>query len=480
MHLRGGRYETIGKIASGGMATVLLARTVSVGGFERLVALKAMHEHLKDEPDFVAMFLDEARLAARIHHPNVVSTLDVDEDEDGIFLVMEYIEGPAVNAIQRALRRSGRRLPLDVMLRIFVDALTGLHAAHEMDGPDGRPLLLVHRDVSPHNILVGVDGIARLTDFGVARAETRLSSTIAGQIKGKVAFMAPEQLDHRPIDRRADVYSAGVVLWELLTGQRMMSGETDGSLINDVLHGVRRSPREVAPDVPPVLEAACMRALERSPEDRFPTAAAFAEAIESSGLPIASARGVAAFVVNLAVHTAAPSLGPPSARLARQSRSGVTDEGRQLSGPRDPVPVPSINPPATTERTDAGAAAVGSARRGRAGVTAGVTLAVLVAGGLAIVGVRGPRSPTVGAQPQQPPSTGGSAGAVAAPDPAPSAAPLTAAPAPFVAGSALPPEEPAATVKPHAPRVGKPAPKPDKPEGKQPPASSTSWRPTNL
>jgi len=482
MHLRGGRYETIGKIASGGMATVLLARTVSVGGFERLVALKAMHEHLKDEPDFVAMFLDKARLAARIHHPNVVSTLDVDEDEHGIFLVMEYIEGPALNAVQRALRKEDRRLPQDVMLRVFIDALTGLHAAHELQGADGQPLRLVHRDVSPHNILVGVDGIARLTDFGVARAETRLSSTVAGQIKGKVAFMAPEQLDQRAVDRRADVYSAGVVLWELLTCRRMMTAENDGSLINDVLHGTRRSPRELCPDIPPVLEAACMRALQRSPDDRFSTAAAFAEAIESAGLPIASARGVAAFVAELGVHRAAPNLAPSSVASGRPSRSGGTgDRPSALSAgsSRDARMAPSINSTATAERTEpeAGEARpVGARGRGRAAVTAGLGVAVLLAAGL-FVGLRmvGRSSPGVAvpaaAAPPESPLT-------AAPSAAPPLSPVPAAPP--VVSSNTPAGEPPALVKLHGSRPARAAVSTSRPEGKQPPVSSTSWRPADL
>jgi serine/threonine protein kinase len=184
MGLRFGRYETIQPIASGGMATVYLGRAVGAGGFERRVAIKVMHAHVAEDPEFKAMFLDEARLAARIHHPNVVSTLDVQEDAEGMFLVMEFVEGASLRDIIRALKKKKQRMPVGNAVRIIVDALSGLHAAHELRGKDGNLLQLVHRDVSPHNILVGADGITRITDFGVARAESRLSSTRGGHLIG--------------------------------------------------------------------------------------------------------------------------------------------------------------------------------------------------------------------------------------------------------------------------------------------------------
>jgi len=192
MTLRLGRYETIRAVASGGMATVHLARALGAGGFERLVAIKVLHPHIQSEPDFVAMFLDEARLAAQVRHPNVVPTIDVSTDP--LFLVMEYVEGPSLHAVQRDLRRQNKVVPLEVALRITLDLLAGLHAAHELTDSSGTLLNFVHRDVSPHNILLGVDGVTRITDFGVARAESRLSSTRGGQVKGKLAYMAPEQV----------------------------------------------------------------------------------------------------------------------------------------------------------------------------------------------------------------------------------------------------------------------------------------------
>ncbi len=306
---RFGRYETIRTIASGGMATVHLARAVGAGGFERLVAIKVMHPHIAAEPDFVAMFLDEARLAARVRHPNVVPTIDVHEDP--LFLVMDYIEGPSLHTVLRELRRRQRRVPIDVALRVFLDVLAGLHAAHDLTGPDGEPLNLVHRDVSPHNMLLGVDGIARITDFGVARAESRLSSTRGNQVKGKLAYMAPEQVRSEPVDRRTDVYAAAVVLFELLTGAPLFRAENDAALIATVVAGAKLTPRQADPAIPAGIDAVTMQALSLAPADRFATAADFADALEDAaradGQAIATPRALSVFLRELAVHEAAPS-----------------------------------------------------------------------------------------------------------------------------------------------------------------------------
>lgn len=327
MGLRGERYETLRVIASGGMATVHLGRALGMGGFERLVAIKVMHPHLASEPECVSMFLDEARLAARIRHPNVVSTLDVQQDDEGVFLVMDYIEGPSLQQAIRPFRKSQQPFPLDVALRILLDALAGLHAAHELKDGSGKPLNLVHRDVSPQNILIGSDGIARITDFGVARAEARFASTQDGQLKGKLAYMAPEQVLLDPIDRRVDVYAAGVLLWELLTGARLMNGSTETALLAVAANATHQPPRSVNPSVPAALDEVCMRALKREPNDRFATAADFAEAIESAadaeGQKIASGRAVAAFIDDLKAHARAVDLPEPqSARGSGGSSSG--------------------------------------------------------------------------------------------------------------------------------------------------------------
>jgi serine/threonine-protein kinase len=336
MSVRGGRYELIRPIASGGMATVHLGRAVGAGGFERLVAIKVMHAHLAEEPEFVAMFHDEARLAAMVRHPNVVGTIDIQQDEQGLFLVMDYIEGPSLQRVLRALaRQQHSRPPLDVALRIFVDALAGLHAAHETCGPNGESLNLIHRDVSPQNILIGVDGVAKITDFGVARAESRLMTTRAGVLKGKVCYMAPEQILSHSIDRRIDVYAAGVLLWEMLVGQRLIRGENDGAMMERVLRAKHPAPRDVIPATPEAISAACMRALSASPENRFPTAAAFAEAIEaaaSEGVAIATPRVVSAHIKGLGLEPAEPSQPLREAPLASQALRGAPLASQALRG----------------------------------------------------------------------------------------------------------------------------------------------------
>jgi len=277
------RYELIGEIASGGMATVYLARLTGVGGFQRFVALKRLHPHLAFDADFVQMFLDEARLAAGIHHPNVVPILEVGASAIGYYLVMEYIDG---DTLARLLARStgqGQRLPLPVSLRIGLDMLAGLHAAHELRDGSGTPLELVHRDVSPQNVLVGLDGIARITDFGVARAATRLSATRVGQLKGKVAYMAPEQAQGGDeIDRRADVFSAGVVIWECLAARRLFKAENEMATLSRVLSDAVPPLSRVAPHVPAPIADVVMRALERDPANRYPTCAAFADELDAA------------------------------------------------------------------------------------------------------------------------------------------------------------------------------------------------------
>ncbi len=278
--MRYGRYEALKLIASGGMGSVYVARTVGPGGFERLVAIKVMHDHIAADPEFSAMFLDEARLAAKIRHPNVVPTLDV--AADGQFIVLELVDGASLrDALHQRQQQGEGPVPLPIAVRIILDVLEGLHAAHELANRDGRLLKLVHRDISPHNILIGVDGVARITDFGIAFAEARLTSTRRGQLKGKMPYMAPEQLEGGAIDRRVDVYAAGCVLWEMLTGQRLFVADNEAALACLVLAGPNGSPRDLCPDLPRPINAACMQALARC-DDRFTSAAAFAEAIDAA------------------------------------------------------------------------------------------------------------------------------------------------------------------------------------------------------
>jgi eukaryotic-like serine/threonine-protein kinase len=287
-----GRYELVHPIASGGMATVYLARSAGIGGFERLVAVKVCHPHLRADADFAAMFLDEARLAARIHHPNVVPVLDVGDD-GALFFVMEYVEGVALADL---LKTSANRMPLAMVVRIVLDLLAGLHAAHELRGSDGQLLNVVHRDVSPQNVLVGSDGISRVVDFGVAKAEARATVTKGGEVKGKIGYMPPEQFLGSTVTRQADLYSAGVVLWECLAAERLFVADSDAAVMNMVLRGqVRPWPKDSVP-VPAALEAIVRRALATRVEDRFATAKEMLLAMEACGIEPASARDVGSWV----------------------------------------------------------------------------------------------------------------------------------------------------------------------------------------
>jgi tetratricopeptide (TPR) repeat protein len=284
-----GRYALYDAIASGGMAKVHLGQLLGPVGFSRTVAIKRLHPHLAAEQEFVNMFLDEARLAARIRHPNVVPTLDVIAEDGELLLVMEYVQGESLGKLLGALTRRGERIAPRIASAILCDALNGLHAAHETRDEKGQPLHIVHRDVSPQNIVVGTDGMSRVVDFGIAKAVRRLQTTRTGQVRGKVAYMAPEQLTDGTSDRAVDVYAASVVLWEALTGRRLFAADTDGALVRRVLDGPVEPPSAgmVSGDTGPLtlrvyreVDAVVLRGLAKRPEERFPTAKAMAEALE--------------------------------------------------------------------------------------------------------------------------------------------------------------------------------------------------------
>ncbi len=276
------RFELIAEIASGGMATVYLGRLSGAGGFQRFVAIKRLHPHLANDEEFVQMFLDEARLAARLHHPNVVPILEIGQSPQGYYLVMEYVEGDTLARILARSAQAGRMLPPKVSMRVCIDTISGLHVAHEMKDDDQQPLNIVHRDVSPQNILIGMDGSARITDFGVARAATRLSTTRTGQLKGKLAYMAPEQARGADVDRRADIFAMGIVIWECLAQKRLFKGEGEADTLNRVLYEPIPSCKQANPDVPAALEAVVMRALERDRDKRYDTASDLGDALEKA------------------------------------------------------------------------------------------------------------------------------------------------------------------------------------------------------
>ena len=271
-----GRYELCFELASGGMASVYLARIDGVSGFEKLVALKRIHRHLAKEKGYVNMFLDEARIASRITHPNVCSVFDFGEADGEHYIAMEYLVGePLSRLLSRVAGDQSQRksplLPLR-MSRIIADACEGLHAAHELKDANGDLLHVVHRDVSPRNLFVTYDGAVQVVDFGIASASQRLHHTSTGQVKGTFAYMAPEQLSAQPIDRRVDIWALGVALWEMLAIRRLFKRDTTANTIHSVLYDEIRPPSEHRPQVPEELDRIVMKALQRDPKDRWRTA----------------------------------------------------------------------------------------------------------------------------------------------------------------------------------------------------------------
>jgi serine/threonine protein kinase len=275
------RYELLCPIAEGGMASVWIARQTGKHGFEKLVAIKTILPKFASDPGFQTMFLDEARIAARIEHANVAQVLDVGEQHGTTYLVMEYVDGEALSGIHRAVKKKGARMPTGVLLRVMADVCGGLHTAHELRGDDGQLLGVVHRDVSPQNILVNMKGVAKLIDFGIAKARDRVAGdTNAGTLKGKVRYMAPEQALGNPIDRRADVWAIGAILYHLLSGKAPYEGENDVQTLLVLTSG--RPPVPLPPSVHPAISAVVKRALAAVPDKRFDTAAAMQQAIEDA------------------------------------------------------------------------------------------------------------------------------------------------------------------------------------------------------
>ncbi len=276
-----GKYELLIPIGTGGMATVYLARATGVGGFARDVALKLVHAHLRSDEESKLQLLEEAKLAAKIRHPNVVPVLEVDEDPFGLFLVMDYVEGENLSGLVRAAKAAGMPLSHRLIARILNDALLGLHAAHELIDDDGLALNLVHRDFSPQNILVSVQGTTRLGDFGVAKAADRAVRTKTGLVKGKINYMSPEQARGYAVDRRCDVWAAGVVAWELLARQRLHTADDDVATLLSIVteHPPRLS--SVVPGIPPEIDDSVDWALTPYLDDRCPTAEQLRQALES-------------------------------------------------------------------------------------------------------------------------------------------------------------------------------------------------------
>lgn len=343
-----GRYVVFGEIASGGMASVLYGRLLGPVGFARPVAIKRLHPHIAREPGLVSMFIDEARICSRVSHANVVPTLDVIEAPGELSLVMEYVHGVSLETLLELAAAQRQRVPLGIVAALMLGTLHGLSAAHEARTEAGELLGIVHRDVSPQNILVGVDGVPRLLDFGIAKARGRLRSTPSGEIKGKLLYMAPEQFKSGDVDLRVDVYSASAVLWEMLCGRTLFAGTSESSIIHSVLHDVVPAPSSLRDDVSATLDAIVLRGVERDPAQRYASARALIAALERE-LRAASQSEVSAWLHELA----GDALRARADWLQELQRSA---EGKPVallpSGTRDPIAVTRIAPDPNARDSD--------------------------------------------------------------------------------------------------------------------------------
>ena len=436
-----GAYDVLFELAHGGMGAVFLARALGgpagMGGFERLVAIKRLHLHLSGQADSVQRFLEEAAVAARIHHANVVGIHQVGSDEAGHFLVQDYVEGDTLQGLVDYATIKRRRLPPPIVLRIALDALAGLHAVHEATDAEGRPLGILHRDVSTQNLLVGKDGVTRLADFGIAKHAQSSVVTDGQYLQGRVLCMPPEYLARGPVDRRFDVYGMGVTLYLALAGDVPWPGASDAQIVH--LATTTGIPPLSASGltVAPAIEAIVARACQKDPAGRFPTARAMLEAIEELGRHtgwIASHGEVAALVDELAgreLSARRAAVARARGRVASAASLAEATTGQETPGP---MSLPGGRPRAA----------------GRRAVLAGV-VAVALGSGALFVGLR--RPPPVTPLP------------VAASPPAPAASlavPPASASAPAAPSSALPPSAgprpPAPPVRPSLRRLTSPSP----------------------
>jgi len=300
MAVRFGKYVLLKRIATGGMAELFLARQVGAGGFEKLVVVKRILQHLSTDRDFVGMFLNEARLASSLNHPNVVPVYDLGQEEGAYYMAMEFIAGHDLYNVARKAVKQSAPIPPEIAARIAVGACAGLHHAHTKKNPQGQSLHIVHRDVSPANILVSYEGEVKLTDFGIAKADAQSVKTRTGVVKGKFSYMSPEQIRSEPLDARSDVFALGVTLHETLTGRRLFRRDTELAVMHDILGTQAPPPSSLRPGLPAELDAICARALEKDRDRRYLSAEDMQQDLEAflarHGKPVGAAQ-VSAFML---------------------------------------------------------------------------------------------------------------------------------------------------------------------------------------
>jgi eukaryotic-like serine/threonine-protein kinase len=429
------RYELLHKLGEGGMAAVWLARLPGKRGFAQLVAIKAIKSYLGDDLRFEQMFLDEARIASRIRHPNVAQILDLGEEGGVLYLVMEWVEGESLARTRSLVEKRGGTIPLPIALRIIADAAAGLHAAHEQNDEAGANLGVIHRDVSPQNILVSTSGAVKVIDFGIAKAKNRAAAeTTDGLLKGKIAYMSPEQAKGLRVDRRADIWALGVCLYELLTGRLPFDGDTQQEILR-LLMATDRSPGLPA-TLPEVVRGVLTQALAPDPEERFLTAAALERAIETA-LTLLDAPTTSDDIARFLREAC------PSATQSRQEiLAGVERKTSEGDGPvtRDVTPLLGVERTARLEAVapakdgemtlDAATAPVRAPARGRNLAFAVVGAAMV--GGLVYVGVSLRGAPAA-ATPASLPTAPAATSAAAAPVPVAASEATSATAAPSVA-----------------------------------------------
>jgi len=360
-----GRYEVVRLLARGGMAEILLARSRGLAGFSRRVVIKRLLPNLVADPEYVTMFLDEARIAAALQHANIVQVFEIGQDLDGYFLVMEHVDGKNLRRILERCERRGRRIPLEHAIAVGMNIASGLHAAHEACNDDGSLLGIVHRDVSPTNVMITFDGCVKLIDFGIALASKRETVTRTGVLKGKPSYMAPEQIQRQPVDRRADIFCLGSLLFEITTGTALVSESSQHESLRRIVKGTLPRPSEIVSGYPIALEKILMRALQRDPNDRYSTAEQFLVALERFALDNqlrTSQHGLGAFVQSLfplspaqsnferAKTTRLPLRMPlrPASESSSSGRRRITAEGT----PTRPKPVTGVGGSVVLELED--------------------------------------------------------------------------------------------------------------------------------
>ena len=447
------RYEVLGRLATGGMAEVWLARTVGIAGFEKLVVIKTILPNLAESPQFVSMFVNEARLAAMLSHPNCVQIFDLGQEGSWLYIAMEYLEGFSLARVLKRAKLKGHAISEAIIARIIMDAASGLDYSHRLKDREGRHVGLVHRDVSPDNLLVGFSGQVKVVDFGIAKAATPAllsTATSAGMVKGKHGYIAPEYLLGQPLDGRADIFALGVVLYRALTGKRPFLGATEAAISMAVVSDVPRSPLELVPTLNPALATVVMMALEKDPAQRFESARAMRQAIEVAVVRAAENEEVADLM---------NTLWPPGdeERVALHALATGTSEETSspvlrsvVSGTYPNIATPHLQPPKAEQLT-------AELPRPAPVVMPPLTVEAFEAP---------PEVPTViGPPPTTPPT---------APNPA---AALLAAPAPIVPSGVGGPAAPRAAVSSNSyPAVGTPSfDSAEQPAFEEPPATNRSW-----